>query len=110
MERLSNMGPPPSVATVRLTSDEERARRMQAVRDAMRKEDVDVLVVTGRDDIRYRGRTFWLSDYWQLLADTHVVILPEGNQIWVGGQIFGTDQAMLNNWADEFRMNGKPGT
>ena len=42
MEKLSNMGPPPSVATVRLTSDEERARRMKAVRDAMSKEDVDV--------------------------------------------------------------------
>jgi Xaa-Pro aminopeptidase len=92
------------------TSPEERARRLAALREMMQREGFDALVVCGRDDIRYRGRTFYLTDVWQLLAETFVVLLHEGDPIFIGGQVFGTEQAELTDWASEFRLSGTPGT
>jgi Xaa-Pro aminopeptidase len=94
----------------RWTSPEERARRLAACREMMQREGFDALVVCGRDDIRYRGRTFYLTDVWQLLAETFVVLLQEGEPIFIGGQVFGTGQAELTDWVSEFRLSGTPGT
>ena len=77
--------PPPRGDFVHSTP-EERERRLGLLREGMAQQGLAALVVCGRDDIRYRGRTFWVSDVWQLLADTHVVILPEGDPIFIGGQ------------------------
>jgi Xaa-Pro aminopeptidase len=93
----------------RFTTDAERERRLGELRKAMAADDLAALVVCGRDDIRYRGRTFYVSDVWQLLADTHVVILRDGAPIFIGGQVFGLGQAEETNWAGEFRVNGDPG-
>ena len=57
MERVSTLGPPPNAATVRFSSPAERERRLAALREAMTREGIDALIVTGRDDARYRGRT-----------------------------------------------------
>ena len=76
----------------------------------MGRDRLDALVVCGRDDIRYRGRTFWVSDVWQLCADTHVVILPDDGPIFIGGQVFGTEQATICDWPTEYRLSGHPGT
>jgi Xaa-Pro aminopeptidase len=46
---------------------------------------------------------------WQLLADTHVVILPTGDPIFVGGQVFGLEQPRQNDWAKELHASGDPG-
>jgi Xaa-Pro aminopeptidase len=95
--------------TYRFSSDPERTRRIQALRSRMTQDGLDALIVCGRDDIRYRGRAFYVSDVWQLVADTHVVILPEGAPIFVGGQVFGLEQAELSDWIGERRINGNPG-
>jgi Xaa-Pro aminopeptidase len=76
----------------------------------MDRDGLGALVVCGRDDIRYRGRTFWVSDVWQLMADTHVVILPGDGPIFIGGQVFGVEQAEICDWPTEFRLSGHPGT
>jgi Xaa-Pro aminopeptidase len=102
--------PADASATQRFTSDEERATRLAALRKMMEAEGFDALVICGRDDIRYRGRTFYVTDVWQLLADTHVVLFPDGLPIFVGGQVFGLEQAETSDWATEFRVSGTPGT
>lgn len=102
-------GPPAPAETYRFTTDEERQRRLGELRKAMEAEGIAALVVCGRDDIRYRGRTFYVSDVWQLLADTHVVILRSGDPIFIGGQVFGLGQSEETDWAGEFRVNGHPG-
>lgn len=102
-------GPPPSSDKYRFTSPEERARRLAALRSAMAEAGMDVLVVTGRDDIRYRGRAFYVSDVWQLVADVHVVILPEGSPVFIGGQVFGVEQAELSDWVPDHRSNNNSG-
>ena len=102
-------GPPPSAPVYRFTSDDERNRRLGALREAMRASSLSALVVAGRDDIRYRGRGFYVSDVWQLVAETHVVILPEGDPIFIGGQVFGVEQADVVEWAKVRLLNGNPG-
>lgn len=102
-------GAPAPAEAYRFTTDAERQRRLGALRKAMEEEGIAALVVCGRDDIRYRGRAFYVSDVWQLLADTHVVILGSGDPVFIGGQIFGLGQAEETNWSSEFRVNGDPG-
>lgn len=109
MCRTTFSGPPPLADTYSFSTDEERDRRIQVLRDAMKAEGLDAMVVCGRDDIRYRGRTFWVSDVWQLVADTHVVIFHDAPPAFVGGQVFGLEQAEQTDWAKELRINGNPG-
>ena len=99
-----------TVSTTVQTSAAERQRRIAAVRAAMKRDGLEALVVCGRDDIRYRGRTFYVSDVWQLLADTHVIITLDDGPIFVGGQVFGLGQAeSQSDWPTEFLVSGKPG-
>jgi Xaa-Pro aminopeptidase len=109
MNTTTIAGPPPTAETYRFSTDEERERRMSALREAMAGAGFEALVVCGRDDIRYRGRTFWVSDVWQLVADTHVVVLPAADPVFVGGQVFGLEQPEQTDWAGELRINGNPG-
>jgi Xaa-Pro aminopeptidase len=109
MDISPTMAPPPS-GPIRHSSDAERARRIDLLRRLMARDGLDALVVTGRDDIRYRGRTFWVSDVWQLCADSHVVLLPDDGPIFIGGQVFGIEQAELSDWPTDYRINGHPGT
>lgn len=102
-------GPAARAEKYRFTTDAERQRRLAELRKAMEAEGIEALVVCGRDDIRYRGRTFYVSDVWQLLADTHVVILRDGDPIFIGGQVFGLGQSEESDWPGEFRVNGHPG-
>jgi Xaa-Pro aminopeptidase len=95
--------------TYRFSSDEERARRLQVLRSAMEADGLAALIVSGRDDIRYRGRTFWVSDVWQLVADTHVVIFKDAPSVFIGGQVFGLEQPEQTDWAGELRINGNAG-
>lgn len=93
----------------RFTSEAERARRLALLRSAMRDAGLDALVVTGRDDVRYRGRAFYVTDYWQLLADSHVVITLDDGPIYVGNLVWGLSQARQSDWITECRISGTPG-
>jgi Xaa-Pro aminopeptidase len=94
---------------LRPTSSEERARRHATLREAMNREGFEALVITGRDDIRYRGRVSYVSDVWQLIADAFVVLPLKGDAVFVGTPVMGLGQAMLTDWISEFRMSGYPG-
>lgn len=110
MTVVSPSGPPPRSDVHRFTTDEERDRRLTALRHAMKQNDWSALIVCGRGDVRYRGRTFYVTDIWQLLADSHVVILPDGDPIFVGGQVYGLQSASYSDWVHDRRMSGHPGT
>ena len=94
---------------LRMSSPEERESRYGRLRDMMQDEGVDVMVVVGRDDIRYRGRTAYVSDYWQLLSDAFVIVPMKGNPIFVGHPVLGTAQAEQSDWPSDFRTAGQPG-
>lgn len=98
-----------SRADWQFTPDEERVERIEALRRAMSEHELQALVVCGRDDIRYRGRTFYVTDIWQLLADTFAIVPITGDIVFIGGQVWGMSQAHMTNWAGEMRISGHPG-
>lgn len=93
----------------RFTTDTERARRIDALRAAMASRGLDALVIAGRDDIRFRGRVFYATDYWQLFADSHVVLTPTCGPILIGGTVWGISQALQSSWISQCRLTGTPG-
>lgn len=98
-----------TISDHRFTTDRERARRTDALRSAMAADGLDALVIAGRDDIRYRGRVFYLTDYWQLFADSHVVLTHSAGPILIGGTVWGISQARQSDWIAECRLTGTPG-
>jgi Xaa-Pro aminopeptidase len=94
----------------RFTTDTERARRIDALRAAMTSDGIDALVIAGRDDIRFRGRVFYATDYWQLFADSHVVLTHTAGPILVGGTVWGISQARQSSWISDCRLSGTSGT
>lgn len=98
-----------SVADHRFTTEDERARRLHALRRAMVERGLDALVIAGRDDIRFRGRIFYVTDYWQLFADSHVVLTRDSDPVLIGGTVWGISQARQSDWIAESRMSGTPG-
>lgn len=88
---------------LQFTSSTERDRRLAALRESMRLEGLDALVVAGRSN--YRGRLFYVSDIWQLVGDGFVVILPEGAPVFVSHPIMGLAQAKRTTWVRDFRKN-----
>ncbi|CAN5506462.1 aminopeptidase PapA [soil metagenome] len=98
------------VADHRFTTDGERARRIDALRAAMTARGLDALVIAGRDDIRFRGRVFYVTDYWQLFAESHVVLTHSSGPILIGGTVWGISQARHSDWISECRLSGTQGT
>ena len=98
------------IADHRFTTDHERGRRIDALRAAMTARGLDALVIAGRDDIRYRGRVFYVTDYWQLVADSHVVLTHSSGPVLIGGTVWGISQARQSDWIAECRLTGTPGT
>ncbi|WP_193045372.1 M24 family metallopeptidase [Mycolicibacterium baixiangningiae] len=94
----------------RFTTDTERARRIDALRAAMTSHGLDALVIAGRDDIRFRGRVFYATDYWQLFADSHVVLTHTSGPVLIGGTVWGISQARQSSWISECRLSGTSGT
>lgn len=94
---------------LRYTSDEERVMRLSRLRREMREAALDALIVVGRDDIRYRGRTFYVSDIWQLLAESFVLITHAGSPSFLGGPVWGLEEARRTNWVGDFDLSGAPG-
>lgn len=98
------------VADHRFTTDAERARRIDALRAGMAAGGIDALVIAGRDDIRFRGRVFYLTDYWQLFADCHVILTRTTGPVLIGGTVWGISQARQSDWITECRLSGTQGT
>jgi Xaa-Pro aminopeptidase len=98
-----------STGRVRLTSDEERIRRLAALRNGMRREGLEALVVCGRSDLRFRGLVLYISDVFQVTADCFVVLGLDGDPVFISTPVVGLGQAQLTTWANEFRANAAPG-
>ena len=95
---------------VRMTSPEERESRLAKLRAMAQEEGFDALLIVGRDDIRFRGRTVYVSDYWQLLSDAMVVLPMQGDTVYIGHPVLGVAQAEAwVDWPGEYRVAGQPG-
>ena len=80
---------------MRFTSDAERARRLAALRAAMRDQDLRALVVCGRSVLRFRGRVLYVSDVFQYTADSFAVVTLTNDPVFVTTPVVGLGQANL---------------
>jgi Xaa-Pro aminopeptidase len=92
-----------------LTSAAERARRHHALREAMRREGIEALVVWSRGDEFLRGRVQYVSDIYQW-AGWGIVVLPlEGDGAFVGDPLWSVARAEAVEWLPDIRQSGDPG-
>jgi Xaa-Pro aminopeptidase len=94
---------------IQVASGAERERRIANLRRAMAEAGLVALVVAGREDVRYRGRAFYVTDYWQLLGESHVIITPTDGPIFIGNTVWGLSQSAQSDWITEQRISGTPG-
>ena len=93
-----------------LISKSEWERRISTLRQHMEAEGLDALVVYGEQGLRARGRVFYVSEIWQLIGESYVVIPAEGELSFVGVPVLGLSQAPYQTtWITQFRSNNFPG-
>ncbi|BCP54008.1 aminopeptidase P family protein [Kaistia sp. 32K] len=96
-------------AQIRLTSDEERSRRLAELRAMMTSNALEAIVISGKSDLRFRGRVLYTSDVFQFTADSFVVITHSGAPIFITTPVVGLGQARRTNWAEQFHVSAQPG-
>jgi Xaa-Pro aminopeptidase len=96
-------------AEIRLTSDEERGRRLIRLRSMMQIEGLKAIAIAGKSDVRFRGRVLYASDVFQFTADSFVVITHAGRPIFITTPVVGLGQARRTNWAEQFHVSAQPG-
>ena len=92
-----------------LTSAGERARRLSLLRAAMGERGLAALAISGRSDLRFRGRVLYVSDIFQFTSDCFVVLTPSGPPIFVGTPVVGLGQATRTDWVADFHLSARPG-
>lgn len=86
-----------------LTSEEERGRRVAALRSAMADAGHDALLVCSRGDEFMRGRVQYVSDIFQW-AGWGVVVLPhDGDPAFIVDPLWGLGRAALVRWIEDLR-------
>jgi len=94
---------------IRFTTDAERARRLAALREAMRRDDLAAAGRLRRSDLRFRGRVLYVCDVFQYTADCFAVVTGSAGPLFVTTPVVGLGQAMLTGWASDFRSSTQPG-
>lgn len=99
----------PGSGTYALTSEAERSRRLSLLRAAMGARGLAALAISGRSDLRFRGRVLYTSDIFQFTSDCFVVLTLSGPPIFIATPVVGLGQAVRTNWVTDFHLNAKPG-
>jgi len=95
--------------TLQYTTEDERRRRVDALRKAMDESGHDALVIVGRGDARFRGRVFYVSDILEVSGDTFVVMPRDGEMRFIATPVVGLARARLTTWIADRRMSATPG-
>jgi hypothetical protein len=88
----------PGSGTYALTTEAERSRRLSLLRAAMDEQGLEALAISGRSDLRFRGRVLYVSDIFQFTSDCFVVLTLSGPPIFIATPVVGLGQAMRTNW------------
>jgi Xaa-Pro aminopeptidase len=99
----------PGSGTYTLTTEAERSRRLSLLRAAMDEQGLEALAISGRSDLRFRGRVLYVSDIFQFTSDCFVVLTLSGPPIFIATPVVGLGQAMRTNWVTDFHLNARPG-
>ena len=87
---------------------EERDRRYSAIREMMKEDELDSLLVAGRDGYMNRGNIRYITNYGVVTGEQYCIFRPEGAPIFITGK--GPVMARLKKaeWALDFRVTSDP--
>jgi Xaa-Pro aminopeptidase len=88
----------------------ERERRYKLIRERMDRQDLDVLVVIGRDGSNNRGSHRYLSGYGVVAAFHHFVVFPreESEPVFFSGESLAILTPNAQGWVNEIRPQLRP--
>jgi Xaa-Pro aminopeptidase len=88
----------------------ERERRYKLIREQMDKQDLDVLVVIGRDGSNNRGNHRYLAGYGVVAAFHHYVVFPreEIEPVFFSGESLAILTPNARGWVNDIRPQLKP--
>jgi len=88
----------------------ERERRYKLIRERMDTQDLDVLVVIGRDGSNNRGNHRYLAGYGVVAAFHHYIVFPreESEPIFFSGESLAILTPNARGWVNEIRPQLKP--
>jgi Xaa-Pro dipeptidase len=87
----------------------ERDRRYSAIRELMQKDELDSLLVVGRDGYMTRGNIRYITGYGVVTGEQYCIFPPEGDPVFItgNGPIMGRLQKA--DWGLDFRVTSNPG-
>ncbi len=83
-----------------MISQTERNRRYKAIRELMRQDDCDCLVVAGRDGFGCRGNVRYVTNYGINFGEQFCLFPAEENPVFLGSAIANA-QVRGSGWMDE---------
>jgi Xaa-Pro aminopeptidase len=88
----------------------ERERRYALVRERMREQDLDVLVVIGRDGANNRGNHRYLAGYGVVAAFNHYIVFPREpvEPVFFSGQSLAILTGNASGWVRDIRSQLNP--
>src|SRR3990170_5217757 len=88
----------------------ERKRRYELIRKQMDHQDLDVLVVIGRDGSNNRGNHRYLAGYGVVAAFHHYVVFPreEIEPVFFSGESLAIHTPNARGWVNDIRPQPRP--
>jgi Xaa-Pro aminopeptidase len=90
-------------------SPEERNRRYSAIREKMKPEGLDSLLVVGRDGVLTRGNIRYITGYGVVTGEQYCVFPPQGLPIFISGKGPTVSRLRVSDWPLDFRTTSDPG-
>ena len=86
----------------------ERERRFSAIRAMMKKDEIDSLLIVGREGYMNRGNIRYISNYGVITIEQNCIFGPEGDPVFISGN--GPALARLQNgeWPLDMRVTTNP--
>ena len=86
----------------------ERDRRYSVIRKMMRQDNIDCLLVAGRDGYMNRGNIRYITDYGIVTGEQYCIFRPEDNPVFLAGNGPVISRLHEAEWPIDFRVTSDP--
>jgi Xaa-Pro aminopeptidase len=90
-------------------SPEERNRRYSAIREKMKPDNLDNLLVVGRDGALTRGNIRYVTGYGVVTGEQYCVFPAQGLPIFISGKGPTVSRLRAGDWPLDYRTTSDPG-
>ncbi|MBN1192059.1 MAG: aminopeptidase P family protein [Dehalococcoidales bacterium] len=86
----------------------ERSRRYSAMREMMQAENLDSLLIAGRDSYMSRGNIRYVTDYGIIAGEQYCVFRLEDNPVFIGGKSPASSRLSKSPWSLDIHTTSDP--